>query len=178
MGFFEIAGAFLDSFFGTDSQESLGDWVERHSDSQNAAGVYLYLKHGHLSDTCEIEGSIVDYDEKEIDRYLATDIPYDRRVQEFFKDGKPAGNLGGAAKGLWIPFSGEVSLKSNEFDDLDDYADEDDENEDSLDDLDDGDDEFYDDDDDFEKELDDDYENDDYDFEDDDLDEEDEDFYS
>ncbi|GMO50008.1 MAG: hypothetical protein Pg6C_13210 [Treponemataceae bacterium] len=178
MGFFETAGAFLDGFFGTDSQESLGDWVERYSDSQNVAGVYLFLRHGQSSDVCEIEGSIVGYDEKEIDRYLAIGIPYDKRVQELFKDGKVSGNSGSKAKGIWIPFGVIDSQKGADFDDFDDFTDAVGENDDTADDLDDGDDEFYDDDDDFEKELDDDYENDNYDFEDADLDEDEEEFYS
>jgi hypothetical protein len=195
MGFFEMAGVFLDGYFGTGSQESLGDWVAKYADSRSAAGVYLYLRREQSSDVCEIEGAVVDHNKNVIDRYQATGISYDKAVKELFRGGKAAGDCGGRSKEIWVPFGSIASKNGNEFDEDDadtggdydsvddeyDYdAVEEDDDEDSLEDFDDDDDdEFFDDDDDFDQELDDDYENDDsFDFEDGGLDEEDEEFYS
>jgi hypothetical protein len=68
MGFFEAAGAFLDELFGSD-EITVGDWVNRYSDSRNAAGVYLFLKHRNFSDVCKIMGLIVDHNGNDIDRH-------------------------------------------------------------------------------------------------------------
>jgi hypothetical protein len=156
-----MAGAFLDGFLGEGSQESLGDWVDRYSGSRNAAGVYLYLHHKQSSDICDIEGSIIDYNENEIDHYLAASVAYDRTVKILFEDGQIVRKGGEKAKEIWIPFEGNNPKNGGDSGGDDDFDDEDDEDDSVEDDFDDDEDD---------DEFDDDFDDDDDDFDDDDVD--------
>ncbi|MDR3171944.1 MAG: hypothetical protein LBU17_10015 [Treponema sp.] len=80
MGFFELAGAFLDGFFG--SEESITDWIDRFTDSRSATGVALFCKHHKFANDCVITAVIVGNDGSEI-ASNSWQLPWGREVKEF-----------------------------------------------------------------------------------------------
>jgi hypothetical protein len=82
-----MAVAFLDGLLGSD-EISLGDWADRYSDSRNATGAYLFLKHKKFSDVCGVVGVIVDHNDNEIDSHEWDNIPYDFSIKDLFKGGE------------------------------------------------------------------------------------------
>jgi hypothetical protein len=81
MGFFELAGAFLDGFFSAD--ESLGDFIERYSDLRSAVGAALFLEHTAFSSECSVTVVIVDPNGNTIDSKNWT-YPYNKDIKQIF----------------------------------------------------------------------------------------------
>jgi hypothetical protein len=61
-----LLGTVLNTFI--DDSTSLDAFVEHYSKSQDAAGVYLQLDHGVFSKKCTINATILDHNEKAIDK--------------------------------------------------------------------------------------------------------------